>query len=118
MVEYYQGGIPSKKMASYKLTQREIDHKYQHGYDKLVEKILTVVKVTKTVSSKNETEHRILLETLFSKKKLLKKHQEELQMIRDIYRANMKEEKVLVEGKKDHREEITEVVSSLQGFYP
>lgn len=109
MVVFYDSGTTSRQLATYKLTQREFEDKYSNNYDSLVQKVLVLVKILKTKSQTVESDHRALLESLFSKKKLLKKHQEELEMVREIYKANIKEEKVSSGGKSDPRDEKTEV---------
>lgn len=111
MIVFYDNGVSSRQLTSYKLTIREFEEKYPNGYDGLVQKVLLLVKTLKTKSIKIESEHRILLESLFSKKKLLKKHQEELEMVREIFKANLKEEQVTSGGKPDPRDELTEVFS-------
>lgn len=117
MVVFYNNEVPSRQMASYKLTQREFEEKYAGGYQNLVERMIELVKSIRTKSQKNETNHRALLDSLFTKRKLLKKHQEELNLVREIHRANVKEENVNRIGKADPRDEQTEVKICNLGFY-
>lgn len=109
MISYYNQEKITKPPSYYKLTQREFDIKYQSGYDSFVSQVVEILSSRTSSSKFAESNHRGLLESLFAKKKELKKIQEELNMVREIYKPT---EKPIVEAqvaKKDEKDEQTEV---------
>lgn len=112
MMTYYNQDKILRPPSYFKLTQREFEIKYQDGFDSLVAQVLEMLASKRSNCKFVESNHRGLLESLFAKKKQLKKHQEELTMVREIYKVTEKPLSEAQTTKKYDRDEQTEVFLS------